>query len=258
MTNTISPTANDFKRKLAEGETLVGLWNSLGSPIAAEALSLVGYDWMLFDTEHAPVEVSDLSQLLQAAASGTASAVVRPAWNDQVLTKRVLDVGAQTLLVPFIQNADEARDAVANMRYPPEGRRGVAGSTRASRFGLAPGYLPSANDQICCLVQIETGDAFENLEEIATTPGVDGVFVGPSDLAASLGHLGSPGHPEVQEILKMCAARLKALGVPAGILATDPASASRYKGWGYQFVAIAADIPLLTKAASAVLAEFWD
>lgn len=258
MTNLMSPPVNDFKRRLAEGDTLVGLWNSLGSPIAAEALSLAGYDWMLFDTEHSPVEVSDLVQLLQAASTGTASAVVRPAWNDQVLTKRVLDVGAQTLLIPFVQNADEARDAVANMRYPPEGRRGVAGSTRASRFGLAPGYLSSANDEVCCLVQIETGDAVENLEQIASTPGVDGVFVGPSDLAASLGHLGSPDHPEVQEILKECAARLNALGVPAGILATDPASASRYKGWRYQFIAIAVDIPLLTKAATAALAEFRD
>ncbi|MEM9393462.1 MAG: HpcH/HpaI aldolase/citrate lyase family protein [Pseudomonadota bacterium] len=254
----ILPPENRFKRRLLEGEPLTGIWNSLGSPAAAEALSLVGYDWMLFDTEHAPVEISGLAPLLQASSCGTASAIVRPAWNDQVLIKRALDIGAQTLLIPFVQNAEEARAAVASMRYPPEGCRGVAGATRASRYGMAKGYLNSANEQMCCLVQIETGTAVDELEEIAGTPGVDGVFIGPSDLAASLGHLGEPSHPSVQAVLKHCASRLRAINLPAGILATDTASAQRYSDYGYQFIAVAVDIPLLANAASNTLEAFLD
>lgn len=249
---------NHFKRRLLAGETLAGLWNSLCSENSAEALSLAGYDWMLFDTEHAPIEIADLSALLRAAATGTAAPVVRPAYNDQVLIKRTLDIGAQTLLIPFVQNADEARRAVASTRYPPEGVRGVAGSTRASRYGTMPGYLTSANDEICCLVQIETAEAVRNLEGIASVLGVDGVFIGPSDLAASLGHLGAPGHPDVQAVLKDCIERLQALGKPAGILATDQAFAARYRDWGYQFVAIAVDTSLLMSAATAALKAFQE
>lgn len=256
--STVSHRVNDFKRRLLAGENLTGIWNSLCSPAAAEALSLIGYDWMLFDSEHAPVEIAGLMPLLQAAAAGTASPVVRPAWNDQVLIKRALDIGAQTVLIPFIQNAAEARAAVASTRYPPDGVRGVAGSTRASRYGLAKGYLTASNTEICCLVQIETGQAVDNLEEISAVPGVDGVFIGPSDLAASLGHLGEPGHPDVQAVLKECATRLQAQSKPAGILATTNAAAIRYRSWGYQFVAIAVDTSLLVNAAAQTLSTFRD
>jgi 4-hydroxy-2-oxoheptanedioate aldolase len=250
-----SPDApiNTFKQRLKAGEQLTGVWNSLSSPLAAEALSLIGYDWMLFDTEHSPVEVSGVLPLLQAAAVGTAAHVVRPAWNDPVLIKRALDIGAQTLLIPFVQNATEAQSAVRAMQYPPHGIRGVAGSTRASRFGMAPNYLATAGDQICCLVQIETGDAMANLEEIAQTDGVDGVFIGPSDLAASLGYLGAPEDPFVQRALKDCVDRLKAIGIPAGILATSTDAAIKYRDWGYQFVAAGVDTSLLVNGAKSVL-----
>src|SRR5690606_11309895 len=140
---------NTFKSRLLAGEMLHGLWMSLASPVSAEALSLVGFDWLLFDTEHAPVDIAGVQPLLQAAAVGTASPVVRPAWNDKVLIKRLLDIGAQTLLVPFVETAAEAQAAVAATRYPPEGVRGVAGSTRASRFGLTADYFEVANREIC-------------------------------------------------------------------------------------------------------------
>lgn len=249
---------NEFKRRLLAGETLNGLWMSLASPVAAEALSLVGFDWLLFDTEHAPVDLAGVQPLLQAAAVGTAAAIVRPAWNDKVLIKRVLDMGAQSILVPFVENPAEAAAAVAATRYPPEGIRGVAGSTRASRYGLAADYFEIANAEICLLVQIETREALDRLEEIAAVPGVDGVFIGPSDLAASLGHLGKPGHAQVQEALRDAAVRLAAAGKPAGILATRADDALRYLDWGYRFVAGGTDLSLLMGGASGLRARLSD
>jgi len=249
MRQAVQMPTNDFKRRLAAGEALDGLWLSLASPVAAEAMSLAGFDWMLFDTEHAPVEVAGVQPLLQAAASGTASAVVRPAWNDKVLIKKVLDIGAQTLLIPFVETAQEASTAVSATRYPPAGVRGVAGSTRASRYGFAADYFARANDEICVLVQIETWTALERLEEIASVPGVDGVFIGPSDLAASMGQLGNPAHNDVQEALRRAAERLNAIGTPAGILATRVEDALRYRSWGYSFVAGGSDLGLLLSGA---------
>ncbi|MBN9670998.1 HpcH/HpaI aldolase family protein [Roseibium aggregatum] len=246
---------NGFKARLRDGETQWGIWNSLASPVAAEALSLVGFDWMLFDTEHSPVEVAGLMPILQAAAAGTASAVARPAWNDKVLIKRLLDIGVQTLLVPFVETAEEAEAAVRATRYPPNGIRGVAGSTRASRFGMAPGYLQKANDEICVLVQIETSGALSRLEEIASVEGVDGVFIGPSDLSASMGFLGNPAAPEVQDAIREAAGRIVASGKAPGILATKAEDALRYHEWGYRFVASGVDIPLLVNAAQSMLRQ---
>ncbi|WP_372094939.1 HpcH/HpaI aldolase/citrate lyase family protein [Tistrella mobilis] len=246
---------NDFKRRLTAGEVLNGFWLSLASPVASEALSLAGFDWLLFDGEHSPVDVAGVQPLLQAAATGTASAVVRPAWNDKVLIKRLLDIGAQTLLVPFVQSAEEAAAAVLASRYPPHGVRGVAGATRASRYGQTEDYFAVANREICVLVQVETGEALGRLEEIAAVDGVDGVFIGPSDLAASMGHLGRPGHPEVQAALKDAAARIAATGKAPGILATNAADARRYVDWGYRFVAAGVDIGVLMAGAKAMLAE---
>lgn len=244
---------NDFKRRLLAGEPLDGLWMSLTSPVAAEALSLLGYDWLLFDTEHAPVEMAQVQPLLQAASAGESNLIVRPAWNDKVLIKRALDIGAQTLLVPFVQTADEAAAAVAATRYPPHGIRGVAGGTRASRYGLAKDYFEKANSQIAVIVQIETVDALARLEEIAAVPGVDGVFIGPSDLASSFGHLGNPGCDEVQAALKDAASRLKAVNMPSGILATNSEDARRYRSCGYAFVSCAVDLGVLVQGAAKIL-----
>ncbi|WP_114965506.1 HpcH/HpaI aldolase family protein [Alkalilacustris brevis] len=250
----VAAPKNAFKRRLLAGEVQFGLWMSLASPVTSEALSLVGFDWLAFDAEHAPVEISELQGLLQAAAVGGSACVVRPAWNDKVLIKRVLDIGAQTVLVPFVQDASEAEAAVAATRYPPEGVRGVAGSTRASRYGQAPDYFATANAETCLLVQLETSDALDRLEEIAAVPGVDGVFVGPSDLAASMGYLGNPAAEPVQAALRDAARRITASGRAPGILATNAGDALRYRDWGYRFIAASVDVGLLVQAAQKTLA----
>jgi 4-hydroxy-2-oxoheptanedioate aldolase len=247
---------NNFKHGLARGELQIGLWCSLCGNIPAEVVAYSGYDWLLLDTEHSPNELPNLLAQLQAVAPGTASAIVRPAWNDTVLIKRVLDIGAQSVLLPYVQNADEARRAVAATRYPPKGVRGVTGSGRAARYGRVADYLKRADEEICVLVQAETRQALDNIEEIAAVDGVDGVFIGPSDLAASLGHIGQPGHPSVQAALKEAVDKLRNAGKPAGILTTNEDEARRYIDWGYLFVAVGSDIGLLAKNADALAKTF--
>ncbi len=247
---------NVFKHALAAGKLQIGLWSSLASNVAAEIISDSGFDWILLDTEHSPNEIPGLVSQLQALARGTATPIVRPAWNDAVLAKRILDIGAQSLLFPYVQNVNEARAAVASTRYPPQGIRGVAVSARASRYGRTPGYLTKANDEICVLVQVETAQAMRELEAIAKVDGVDGVFIGPSDLAASLGHLGNPQHPDVQKVIEDAGRRLKAIGKPAGILTGNEEEARRYMSWGYLFVAVGADVSLLARNADALAKKF--
>src|SRR6202140_1088357 len=212
---------NAFKHALAAGKLQIGLWSSLCSNIAAEIVSDSGFDWILLDTEHSPNEIPDLVGQLQAMQGSATTPIIRPAWNDAVLAKRCLDIGAQSLLFPYVQNAEEARRAVAATRYPPQGIRGVSVAARASRYGRTPGYLTKANAEICVLVQVETRPALKEIEAIAMVEGIDGVFIGPSDLAAFLGHLGNPQHPEVQKAIEDAGKRLKALGKPAGILTSN-------------------------------------
>lgn len=247
---------NTFKHAIAAGKLQIGLWSSLCSNIAAEIISDSGFDWILLDTEHSPNEIPGLVQQLQAVQRGTASPIIRPAWNDAVLAKRCLDIGAQTLLFPYVQNVEEARRAVASTRYPPQGIRGVSVAARASRYGRVPGYLGKANSEVCVLVQVETREAMKDIEAIAGVDGVDGVFIGPSDLAASLGHLGNPAHPEVQEAIHDAVKRLKAVGKPAGILTGNEDEIRRYIEWGYLFVAVGADVGLLAKAADTLAKKF--
>jgi 4-hydroxy-2-oxoheptanedioate aldolase len=240
---------NTFKKALANGEVQLGLWSSLCSPITAEIIAGAGFDWILFDTEHSPIEVASVLPLLQAATGGTASHAVRPAWNDRVLIKKVLDIGAQTILIPFVQTADEAAEAVKSCRYPPDGLRGVAGSTRASRYGRTKDYLHKAQDEICILVQVETGSALEQLDAIANIDGIDGVFIGPSDLSASLGHLGNPAHEDVQKEIEAASKIIRDADKAPGILAGNAEDSKRYISWGFQFVACSTDSGLLTAAA---------
>jgi 4-hydroxy-2-oxoheptanedioate aldolase len=247
---------NAFKAALARGELQIGLWSSLCSPIVAEIIGQSGFDWILVDTEHSPNEPPAVLAQLQAMQAGTATPIVRPAWNDPVLLKRLLDIGTQAVLVPFVQNAEEAAKAVAACRYPPAGIRGITVSGRGSRYGRVPDYLKRADAEICVLVQVETGEALGQLEAIASVDGVDGVFIGPADLSASLGHIGNPGHPEVQEAIKGAATRLAAVGKPAGILTASEADARRYIEWGYRFVAVGSDLGLLTKHADALAKTF--
>ena len=247
---------NRFKRALAAGERQTGLWMALCSPTAAELIGGSGYDWLVLDTEHAPNELPDIVAQLRALEGAPAEPVVRPAWNDTVLIKRFLDAGAQTLLVPFVQNADEARHAARAMRYPPDGVRGVAVAPRANRYGRVRDYVARVNDELCLLVQVETRAALDQIAAIAAVDGVDGIFVGPSDLAADFGHLGDPGHPEVQAAIQAAGRACAAAGKPAGILAPAEADARRYIAWGYRFVAVGSDLGLLRGAADALAARF--
>ena len=247
---------NNFKKAISEGRVQIGLWSSLCSNIGAEVVADSGFDWILLDGEHSPNDVPSMMSQLQALNGGTASPIVRPAWNDAVMIKRILDIGAQSILVPYVQNADEAQRAVAAVRYPPAGIRGVAASTRANHYGRVNNYLTLAGTEICVLVQVETRSALDELEAIAKVAGVDGVFIGPSDLAASLGHIGNLAHAEVQAALEDAVTRLKAVGKPAGILTLNEEEAKRYIGWGYTFVAVGSDIGLLGRGADALAKRF--
>jgi 4-hydroxy-2-oxoheptanedioate aldolase len=247
---------NAFKKALKEGRTQIGLWSTLCSNMGADAIADAGFDWIVLDTEHSPNEPPDLVRQMQALRGGTATPVVRPAWNDAVLFKRILDLGAQTLLVPFVQNAEEARKAVAATRYPPHGIRGVATTARGSRFGRVKDYLKLANEQICVLVQVETLDAVKRLPEIAAVDGVDGVFIGPSDLAASMGHIGNFAHPEVQATISGAIGAIRAAGKAGGYLTGNEEEAKKRIAEGFQFVAVGNDLGILARGADALAKKF--
>jgi len=247
---------NPFKHALVAGKQQIGLWVSLASPYSAEVVAGAGFDWIVIDTEHSPNEVDTTLAQLQVVAAYPVSPVVRPAWNDKVLIKRHLDIGAQTLLVPYVQDGEEAAAAVAAVRFPTRGVRGVAGVTRASRFGRVADYAKRAEDELCLLLQVENRAGLDHLEEIARTDGVDGVFIGPADLAAGLGHLGEQSHPEVQSAIQDAIRRIRACGKAAGILATDEASARRYMEWGTTFTAVGLDVMVLARELERLCAKF--
>ncbi|MEA2987896.1 MAG: 2-dehydro-3-deoxyglucarate aldolase [Alphaproteobacteria bacterium] len=247
---------NAFKHALAQRRLQIGLWSSLCSNIAADIVCDSGFDWVLLDSEHSPNELPGLLAQLQAFSGSATTPIIRPAWNDTVLIKRILDIGPQSLLIPYVQTADEARRAVAATRYPPEGVRGIAGAARSSRYGRVTGYLKKAASELCVLVQVETRSALDELEAIAVVDGVDGVFIGPSDLSGSLGHIGNPGHPQVQQALESAVRRLSAVGKPAGILTLSEDDARRYIDWGYTFVAVGMDVTILARGADALAKKF--
>ena len=247
---------NTFKRAILAGQHQLGLWVSLVSPYSCEVVAGSGFDWLLLDGEHSPNDVDTVLAQLQAAAPYPVSPIVRPAWNDKVLIKRYLDVGAMTFLVPYVQNAAEAAAAVAAVRYPTRGVRGVAGVTRASRFGRIAHYAKRAEEELCVLVQVETREGLDNLEAIARTDGVDGVFIGPADLAAGLGHLGDQGHAEVQAAIEGAIKRIRACGKAAGILTPDEKLARRYIELGSLFTAVGLDVMLLARESEKLAAKF--
>lgn len=246
---------NTFKRALSEGRRQVGLWSSLCHPIAAEILAGASFDWVLLDTEHAPNELPIVLAQLHAMVGGTATPIVRPAWNDMVLIKRYLDVGAQTLLLPYVQSADEARRAVAFTRYPPKGVRGYAGASRASGYGRIADYHRRAEDEICVLVQAETRAALADLDAIAAVEGIDGVFIGPGDLSADMGHLGDTRHPEVWKAIEAAAKRIRDAGKAPGILVAE-ADVERCFAMGFLFVAVGSDVGILIRGADALATKF--
>lgn len=246
---------NRFKRALKEGKPQIGMWSSFSSHIVAEVLAHAGFDWVLLDTEHSPNELPMVQAQLQAMTGGTATPVVRPAWNDMVLIKRTLDIGAQSLLLPYVQSAEEAKNAVRYTRYPPQGVRGVAGSTRAAGYGRIKDYLRRAQDELCVLVQAETRLALKNLEAIAAVEGIDGVFIGPNDLAADLGHLGNWQHAEVWKAMEDAAKRIRKAGKAPGILVGE-ADGRRCLDMGFLFVAVGADVGMLARGSEALAAKF--
>jgi len=252
----IQVPANLFKRAVVEKRTQIGLWCSLCSNIAAEVIAGAGFDWILIDTEHAPNELPSVLNQLQALVGGTAAPVVRPAWNDVVLIKRLLDIGVQNLLIPYVQTPDEARAAVAATRYPPDGVRGVAVNHRANRFGRATDYLKCANEEICVLVQIETRLGLQNIEAIAAVAGVDGLFIGPSDLAAALGHLGESGHPEARAAIQDAVERIRRADKAAGILAPIEADARHWLSSGCTVLAVGSDVNLLVRHGDELASKF--
>ena len=246
---------NRLKRALRDGRRQIGLWCSLPSPVTIEIVAGSGFDWLLLDTEHSTSELPMVLAQLQAMAGGTASAVVRPAWNDAVLFKRLLDIGVQSFVVPWVQNADEARRAVAATRYPPEGVRGVAVTIRANAYGRVKDYLARVHDELCVIVQLETRTALSNLEAIAAVDGVDGLFIGPSDLAADMGHLGNSADPEVRAAIEDAIARILAAGKAPGILAPLEADARHWLQRGALFVGVGSDAGLLARQSEALAAR---
>jgi 2-keto-3-deoxy-L-rhamnonate aldolase RhmA len=247
---------NSFRQllKAAGHQAPLGTWVMSASPLVAEAVGVAGFDWGVLDMEHSPLDVPALVGLLQAVAVTKMVPVVRVPGNDAVTVKRVLDAGAQTLLFPLVHCADEARQAVASTRYPPEGVRGMTGMSRASRFGTRDDHFRHANREIGVIVQLESSRALDELEAIARVPGVDALFVGPPDLAADLGHPGLPMHPRVLEAMADAAQRAATLGKPIGTIGANPQQVAQYRAAGYGFVALASDLGLLVAGAETALA----
>ena len=247
---------NSFKRALKDGKPQIGLWSSLSSNYSVEVIAGAGFDWLLLDSEHSPNDLESLLTQLQAAAPYPTTSIVRVPWNDMVTIKRVLDIGAQALLVPYVSTAEEAIAAVSYTRYPPKGVRGVAGTTRATRFGRVKDYAKRAHEEICLLVQVETQSALDNIEAICAVEGVDGVFIGPADLHASMGYVGEVANPKVKPLIDDAIRRIRKAGKAPGILTPNEADAKHWLECGALFVAVGADVGILARGAEALAARF--
>ncbi|MET3441483.1 4-hydroxy-2-oxoheptanedioate aldolase [Variovorax paradoxus] len=251
------PAHNSFKTALAAHRPQVGLWLSMADPYMAEVSATAGFDWLLIDGEHAPNDLRSTLAALQAVAPHAAQPVVRAVQGETALIKQLLDIGAKNLLVPMVDTAEQARALVSATRYPPLGIRGVGSAVgRASQWSGRTDYLDIADEEVCLLVQAETVTALSNLAEICGVDGIDGVFIGPADLAASMGHRGRPGHPEVQAAIETAMRIIVASGKAAGTLTSDPKLARRYLELGCTFVAVGVDLLLYAGAARKLAADF--
>jgi 4-hydroxy-2-oxoheptanedioate aldolase len=250
---------NRFKQRLKSGEAQIGLWLGLADAYCAELAANAGFDWLLIDGEHAPNDLRGMLSQLQAIAPYTSQAIIRPVIGDTAIIKQVLDIGAQTLLVPMVESAEQAQELVRSIHYPPQGTRGVGSAlARASGWNSIPGYLDQADAQMCLLVQIENREGLANLDAIAAVDGVDGIFIGPADLSASMGYRGNPGHPEVQGAIEDAIARIQRAGKAAGILSADQKLAKRYIELGAAFVAVGVDTTVLMRGLQTLAAIFKD
>lgn len=250
---------NRFKSALLRGERLIGCWAGFADPYATEVLASAGFDWLVIDGEHAPNDLRSISAQLAILAGRQSLPVVRLPMGEVWAIKQVLDAGAQSLIIPMVESADQARDLVRATRYPPEGIRGSgAALARASDFSRIKDYIPTANAMICLILQVESMAGIAALEDILLVEGVDGVFIGPSDLAVDMGFVGDSHAPEVQEVIRRALARIAASSKAAGILALDHDTAQRYADWGAQFLAVGIDVVMLAQAARATVALWRD
>ncbi|MBN8914053.1 MAG: 2-dehydro-3-deoxyglucarate aldolase [Rhizobiales bacterium] len=248
---------NPFKRAIHAGTQQIGLWCAVPSNYVSEILAGAGFDWLVLDTEHAPNELPNVFNQLQSMVGYGTQPVVRVPWNDAVTLKRFLDIGTQSFLIPMVQDAEEARAAVAATRYPPDGIRGYAVASRATRFGRIGDYFTCYADEMCVLVQVETMEALEKVEEIAAVPGVDGIFIGPGDLSASMGLLHQPTHPKVVEAIEDGLRRITAAGNRGGVLVVgDEALARRYMAAGSVFTAVGVDAALFARSSEALAKQY--
>lgn len=261
---TMKTPVNTFKQALLNQQVQIGLWVDLADGLCAELVAGIGYDWLLLDGEHGPSDLRTMLAQLQGVSSALGSIpglvthpIARVPVGEVVIIKQFLDLGVQTLLVPMVDTAEQAAQMVRAMRYPPDGIRGMGSPVaRSSRWQGYPDYIHEANEQVCLLVQVETVEAMRNLDAIAATPGVDGVFIGPADLSASMGFPGNPGHPEVQVAIADSIARILKVGKAPGIIATTEEQARKWLAAGALFVAVGVDTMLLSDAARNLLARF--
>jgi len=250
---------NSFKAALRGSRPQIGLWLGLADAYVSELLATCGFDWLALDAEHAPNDPRSVLAQLQAVAPYPVHALVRTVCDAPELLKQYLDIGAQTLLVPMVESAAQAARIVAATRYPPAGLRGVGSAlARAARWNQVPHYLRDCQEEICVLLQVESLAGLGQLPAIAATEGVDGVFFGPADLAASMGLLGRPADERVQEAIERGIGAVRAAGKAPGVLAADRSLARRYLAAGAQFVAVGVDTTLLTRAAGELRAAFAD
>lgn len=248
---------NPFKAGLKAGRHQLGMWNTIGGNTVSELLAGAGFDWVLVDLEHSPIETVEVQTALQALASNPeVASAVRPPSHDPAVIKRLLDMGVQTLLLPYVETAEQAAAAVQAIRYGPRGIRGMAGMTRATRYGLVENYFETAEEELCLILQIESVPGMEALDDIATTDGVDAVFFGPADLSASMGYPGQMNHPEVIAAIEKGLARLEELGVPGGAMVLDVEEAKRFIDLGSKFTAVGVDLVLLAQAVRGLRAQF--
>lgn len=247
---------NRFKQALKNKEKQIGCWSALASPITTEILGLAGFDFILLDGEHAPNDIQTFIPQLMALKDSQSIPVVRPPVNDPIVMKRLLDIGFYNFIIPFVETKEEAELAVSSTRYPPEGTRGVSVGHRSNGYGTINGYFQNINQNISVIVQIESQKTLDNLEAILSLEGIDGVFVGPSDLAAALGHLGNPNHPEVQDAIKSVFNQAKEANKSVGILAPIQADAERYLEWGANVVAVGSDLGVFKNATQQLCQHF--
>ncbi len=247
---------NLLKRNLMEGNAQIGCWLTLGSGAVAETCACAGFDWLLIDTEHSPTELSEIHQQLQVINAYKVPSIVRAYWNDAIFIKRLLDLGVQNLLVPYVQSASEAKRAVEAVRYPPRGIRGVSGSSRANLYGRVTDYFEHADNEICLMVQVESQVAIGNIKEIAAVDGIDVIFIGPADLAADMGFLGFPTHPEVKKVVASAIKEIIGAGKIAATLAFVPEDALAWIDEGAKLLAVNSDMSMLSRTADEVVKRF--